>query len=161
MFDPLGGGLITGGRMIWEGIKWIARSRQTPWSMVNVSATLAPHIAPWYSVRFFSLSEKPFAIEVLSARSIRPKGLLLSKADGAAQITMAANTEAVVLKDLRWSIPEKGLTKLPFERFLFVKLDSLKGEVTVDFELKARFLDNRRTETLIYARTNPVSLSIK
>ena len=75
MIDPLGGELITGGRMIREGIKWIARSRKAPWSVINMSAT--PHISPWYSIRFFGQSEKPFAIDVVSVRTIRSKGLML------------------------------------------------------------------------------------
>jgi hypothetical protein len=75
MVEPISAGtLATGGRMIWEGIKWMVRSRQAPWSVVNMSATMAPHILPWYSVRFFSVSEKPIAIDLLSARTIRNGG---------------------------------------------------------------------------------------
>ena len=131
MLEPISAGtFMTGGRMIWEGIKWIVRSRQAPWSVVSMSATLAPHILPWYAVRFFAhSSEKPFAVDLLSARTIRPKGLTLCKADQSVQRGMAAGTEAKLLKDLKWLIQEKGATNMPFQRYLFVKLEGLKGEV--------------------------------
>ena len=160
MIEPISAGTFaTGGKMIWEGIKWIARSRQAPWSVVAMSATLAPHILPWYSVRLFSRNEKAYAIDLLSARTIRPKGLTLCRADGSVQLGMAANTEAIVLDDLRWAIQEKDATSMPFQRTLFVKLEGLKGEVTTDFELKARFYDNRRTEVPIWVRTNVLEIA--
>jgi hypothetical protein len=160
MIEPISAGTFTtGGKMIWEGVKWIARSRQAPWSVVNMSANLAAHILPWYSVRFFSRSEKPYAIDLLSARTIRPKGLLLSKADASVQLGMAASTEAVVLQDLKWLIEEKGASNMPFQRSLFVKLEGMKGETMIDFELKARFYDNRRTEVPIWVRTNAINIA--
>jgi hypothetical protein len=161
MFEPISGGtFITGGRMIWEGIKWIGRSRQAPWSILNMSATLRPHISPWYSVRFFCHPEKPFAIDLLSVRTIRPKGLLLCRPKRAEPSVMDADSEAIVLKGLQWTIQEKsGTTTQPFERFLFVKLDGLKGKTKVDFEIDAHFYDNRRTTVPIWVRTNPVTIS--
>jgi hypothetical protein len=157
MVEPVSA-FVTGGRMIWEGIKWIARSRQAPWSVVNMSATSAPHILPWYSVRLFAVSEKPFAIDLLSARTIRPKDLLLCRADGSVQLGMAGGTEAKLLNDLKWAIAEKGATNMPFQRTLFVKLQGLAGEAAVDLELMARFYDNRRTEAIIWVRTNPLKV---
>ena len=160
MIEPISAGtFVTGGRMIWEGIKWMVGSRQAPWSVVNMSATLAPHILPWYSVRLFASSEKPFAIDLLSARAIPPKDLLLCRADGSVQLGMAAGTEAKLLKDLRWVIQEKGATNMPFQRTLFVKLEGLKGEMAVDLELTARFYDNRRTKALIWVRTNALNIA--
>jgi hypothetical protein len=160
MVEPISAGtFVTGGRMIWEGIKWIVRSRQAPWSVVNMSATLAPHILPWYSIRLFAPSEKPFAIDLLSARTIRPKALTLCRADGSVQLGMAAGTEAKLLKGLQWVVQEKGATNMPFQRYLFVKLEGLKGEVTVDLELTAQYYDNRRTEALIWVRTNTLDIA--
>jgi hypothetical protein len=157
MFEP--GTFLTGGRMILSGIKWIIGFRDAPWSAVTLSADIKPHIAPWYSVRIFSHPEKTFAIDFMSVRSICPKRLLLCKADPSAPRDMLANSEATVLKELRWTIPEKGKAGLPFQRFFVVKLEGLKGEKKVDFELEAQFHDNRRTKTPVYARTNPVILN--
>jgi hypothetical protein len=161
MVEPFSAGtFVTGGRMIWEGIKWIARSRQAPWSVVNISATLRPHIAPWYSVRFFSHPEKPFAIDLVSVRTIRPKGLLLRRANSDGPGGMEVNFDANVLTELRWTIQEKaGTTIRPFERFLYVKIDGLKGETIVDFELAAQFYDNRRTKVPIWVRTNTLDIA--
>jgi hypothetical protein len=160
MIEPISAGTFaTGSKMIWEGIKWIARSRQAPWSVVDMSATLAPHILPWYSVRFFSRSQKPYALDLMSARTIRPKGLTLCKADGSVQLGIAANTEANVLQDLKWLIEEKGASNMPFQRTLFVNLEGRKGTLKVDFELKARFYDNRRTEVPIWVRTNAIDIA--
>jgi hypothetical protein len=124
MFEP--GTLLTGGRMIWSGIKWLMGSRDAPWSAVPLSADMKPHIPPWCAVRIFGYPEKTFAIDLVSVRSIRPKRLLLCKADRSAG--MAANSEAIVLEGLQWTIPKKGIVGLPFQRFFFVKLEGLKGE---------------------------------
>jgi hypothetical protein len=149
---------MTGGRMILAGIQWIIGYRQAPWSIINLSATLAPYISPWYSVRFFGTSEKPFAIELVSARTIRPKRLWLCRADTSGSPGMAAGTEAIVLEGLQWFIQENSRTSLPFQRTLFVKLDGLKGETTIHFELMAQFYDNRRTKVPVWVRTNSVML---
>jgi hypothetical protein len=142
--------------MIWEGIKWITRSRQAPWSIINMSATLRPHIAPWYSVRFFCYPREPFAIDLASVRTIRPKDLLLRCANADGPGGMDVNSEAVVLKALQWTVQEKGVTTIrAFERFLFVKLE--RGETNVDFEIEAQFYDNRRTVAPIWVRTNSVT----
>jgi hypothetical protein len=159
MVDPVSGGtLITGVRMIWAGIQWIVRSRQAPWSIINMSATLSPYISPWYSVRFFGDSEKPFAIDLVSVRTIRPKKLLLCRSDTSGSPGMATGTEAIVLEGLQWTIQEKSRTSMPFQRTIFVKLEGLKGETTIDFELMAHFHDNRRTKVPVWVRTNPVTL---
>jgi hypothetical protein len=101
----------------------------------------------------------PFGLRrQMSARAIRPKALKLCRADGSVQLGMATGTEAILLKDLRWVIQEKGASNMPFQRTLFVKLEGLKGEVTVDFELTARFIDNQRTKALIWVRTNPLGI---
>jgi hypothetical protein len=157
MVDPIGAGtLITGGRMIWAGIKWMVHSRRAPWSIVPMSATLRPHIAPWYSVRFFCYPQKQFAIDLASVQTIRPKGLLLRRANVDGPGGMDVNSEAVVLKGLQWTIQEKGVTTIrAFERVLFVKLE--RGETKVDFELEAQFYDNRRTVAPIWVRTNSVT----
>jgi hypothetical protein len=156
MTDPFSAGtFLTGGRMILEGIKWMVRSRQAPRSIINMSATLRPHIAPWYAVRFFGQPEKPFAIDLVSVRTIRPKGLLLClKTDGPGGAP--TGPQAVVLKGLQWTIQEKIKSSMPYQHVLFVKLDSLKGEAKIEFEFEAQFYDNRRTMAPIWVRTNSV-----
>jgi hypothetical protein len=47
-----------------------------------------------------------------------------------------------------------------FSRHLFVKLETLNDEMTVDFELSARFLDSQRTEVPIRVRTNPLKIQV-
>lgn len=150
--------LLTGGRMIVEAIRWMIHSRQGPWSDVLMSADLRGHIPPWYSVRIFCNPQKPFAVELLSVRTIRPKGLLLCRATPEAAVGMKAGTEAQVLRDLNWTITEAGRIGTPFERFLFVKLDGLKGAVAIDLEFEARYYDNRRTKASPRVRTNTLKL---
>jgi len=145
--------------MIAEAIKWLWRSRQAPWSAINLTATMTPYILPWYAVRFWCSPEKPFAIELLSARTIRPVGLHLRRSDGNAQPVMRRETEATVLNNLQWTISERGARLVPFERTLFVNLEDQDGDASVDFELKARFLDNRRSEIPVWVRTNSVHVA--
>jgi hypothetical protein len=161
MIEAVGAGsVMTGLRMIWTGVQWLLRSRQAPWSAVPISATIRPHILPWYSVRFFCLNEKPFAIELLSARTIRPKKLKLRRAASDMQLAMVEKSEAIVLEYLGWTIPEKMARTVPFEQCLFVKVEGLHGEkVAVDFELTARFFDNRRTELPVWVRTNAIAVT--
>jgi hypothetical protein len=160
MFDPVSGGtLMTGGRMIWEGIKWIARSRQAPWSIINMSATLGPHISPWYSIRFFGQSEKPFAIDLVSVRTIRPKGLMLCRPNTAQPSMMDTSSAAPVLKGLQWTIQEQSKASMPYQRFLYVNLGGRKGEIQIDLEFEAQFYDNRRTKAPIWVRTNSISFN--
>ena len=161
MIEPVSAGsVMTGLRMIWTGIQWLLRSRQAPWSAVPIAATIRPHIPPWYSVRFFCLNERPFAIELLDARTIRPGKLKLRRAASDMQAAMVEKSEAIVLGYLGWTIPEKMARTVPFERSLFVKLEGLHGaKVAVDFELTARFFDNRRTELRVWVRTNAIDVA--
>ena len=160
MIEPVSAGsVVTGLRMIRSGVQWLLRSRQAPWSAVPISATIRPHILPWYSVRFFCLNERPFAIELLRARTIRPKKLKLRRAASDKQAVMVEKSEAIVLEYLGWTIPEK-MARTPFEQLLFVKLEGLHGaKVAVDFELTARFFDNRRTELPVWVRTNAIDVA--
>jgi len=153
------GSALTGLRMIAEGFKWLWRSRQAPWSAVSLTATMQPHILPWYAVRFWCVPEKAYAIELLSARTIRPGGLPLRRANRDAMLEMRPDTEARILRDLPWTIPEKAPMPVAFERWLFVDLKSLNGDVQVDFELKAQLLDNRRSEMPVWVRTNSLKIS--
>ena len=151
--------VVTGLRMIRTGVQWLLRSRQAPWSAVPISATIRPHILPWYSVRFFCLNERPFAIELLRARTIRPKKLKLRRAASDKQAVMVEKSEAIVLEYLGWTIPEK-MARTPFEQLLFIKLEGLHGaKVAVDFELTTRFFDNRRTELPVWVRTNAIDVA--
>jgi hypothetical protein len=160
MMEPVSaGGVITGLRMIWAGIQWMLRSRQAPWSAVPISATIRPHIPPWFSVRFFAVNEKPFAIEIVSVRTIRPKKLKLRGAASDTQQGMVEKSEGIILEPVGWSIPERTARTVPFEQFLFVKIEGLHGaKVAVDFELTARLFDNRRTELPVWVRTNAISV---
>jgi hypothetical protein len=155
--EPITTGM-TGLRMIAEGIKWIWRSQQAPWSVINLTATISPHVQSWYAVRFWCSPEKPFAVEILTAKTIRPSKLQLCRADGSVQLGRLAGTEVAVLDNLGWVISEKGASTMAFQRWLFVNLKDLKGKTQVDFELKVRFLDNRRTETIVWARTNSITV---
>jgi hypothetical protein len=105
------------------------------------------------------VNEKPFAIDILSVRTIRPKQLRLRRADNNANPGMRADTESVTLESLQWTMSEKWASGLPFQRHVFVNLDGLRGERAVDFELKVRFYDNRRTELPVWVRTNPINRS--
>ena len=160
MIEPASAGsVMTGLRMIRTGVQWLLRSRHAPSSAVPISATIRPHILPWYSVRFFCLNERPFAIELLRVRTIRPKKLKLRRAASAKQAVMVEKSEAIVLEYLGWTIPEK-MARTPFEQLLFVKLEGLHGaKVAVDFELTARFFDNRRTELPVWVRTNAIDIA--
>jgi hypothetical protein len=71
---------------------------------------------------------------------------------------MRADTEAVILKELPWVMAEKGAGGLPFERHAFLKLQDCKGEIYLDFEITARFHDNRRSELPVWVRTNAIKL---
>jgi hypothetical protein len=68
------------------------------------------------------------------------------------------DTEDNILNGLPWVMSEKGASRLPFQRHIFVNLDGLHGEVRVDFELLVRFVDNRRSELPVWVRTHPVNL---
>ena len=122
-----------------------------------LSANLEGYIAPWYSVRFFCRSDKPFAIDLLSARTIRPATLKLKNPERGSPSEVSANTGSVVLDNLQWLIQEQPV-KAVFQRSLLVNLDGLVGEVQLDIEFKARFYDSRRTEVPIWVRTNPLKL---
>jgi hypothetical protein len=74
------------------------------------------------------------------------------------QMVMVPKSEATVLEGLSWSIPEKAARTVPFEKWLFVNLGGLHGKAQVDFEVTARFLDNRRTELPVWMRTNEIDL---
>jgi hypothetical protein len=73
---------------------------------------------------------------------------------------MVEKSEGIVLEPLGWSIPERMARTVPFEQFLFVKIEGPHGaKVTVDFELTARLFDNRRTELPVWVRTNAISVT--
>jgi hypothetical protein len=107
---------------------------------------------------FFCLNERPLAIEITRARTIRPKKLSLKRAATDMQLVMVSKSEAIVLEGLSWSVPEKGARTVPFEKWLFVNLGGLRGTAQVDFELTARLLDNRRTGLPVWVRTNEIDL---
>jgi hypothetical protein len=157
--EPLSVGTgLTGLKMIWEGVKWLWRSRQAPWSAVPFRATMRHHEGTWYSVNLWSPNDNPFQVEVLSVRTIRPKQLQLRQSDETPQRGMVAASQAVVLSDLQWTIAEKGAVLIPFERVIFVNLENQHGDKFVDFELAVRLLNNRRPEIPVWVRTNSLSL---
>jgi hypothetical protein len=57
---------------------------------------------------------------------------------------------------MEWTIAEKGAVLIPFERVVFVNLENQKGDVSVDFELMVRLLNNRRPEIPVWVRTNSI-----
>jgi hypothetical protein len=131
-----------------------------PLTAHDVAYVIRPHILPWYAVRFFCLNERLFAIEIVRARTIRPRKLKLRRAASDSQLAMVEKSETMVIENLGWSIPEKMARPVPFERSLFVRLEGLHGaKVTVDFELTARLLDNRRTELPVWVRTNAIDVA--
>jgi hypothetical protein len=71
---------------------------------------------------------------------------------------MVEGTTATTLSDLQWTIAEKGAVIFPFERVVFVHLGDQRGETFVDFELKARLLNNRRPEIPVWVRTNSINI---
>jgi hypothetical protein len=71
---------------------------------------------------------------------------------------MDASTEGTLLP-LPWSISEKMSRASTFERNLFVDLENLSGKVSVNFEFKAIFLNNRRAEFPVWVRTNQVTIA--
>jgi hypothetical protein len=153
--EPLSTGTgLTGLKMIWEGMKWLWRSRQAPWSAVHFRATMRQHEGNWYSITLWCPNDKPFQIEVLSVRTIRPKWLPLRRSDGTPQKGMVAATQATTLSDLQWTISERGAVIFPFERVVFVNLESQHGDVSVDLELEVRLLNNRRQKIPVWVRTN-------
>jgi hypothetical protein len=86
VMEPLSAGTgLTGLRMIWAGVKWLWRSRQAPWSTVPFRATLTHHEGAWYSISLWCPNDRPYQIEVLGVRTVRPKGLLLRRSDGTPQ----------------------------------------------------------------------------
>src|SRR5690242_18030124 len=70
---------------------------------------IAPYL-PWYAVRFFSRSDRPIAVELLTVRTIRPKSLQLRAADPAVQLGMATVTGANKIENLKWLIEEKDIS---------------------------------------------------
>ena len=78
------------------------------------------------------------------------------KADQNVQVGQLPGTESIIQENLEWLIPERGISGMPFQRYLFANLSGKRGDVALDFELKARFVDSRRTEVPIWVRANPV-----
>jgi hypothetical protein len=157
MIEPISaGGAMTGLRMIWAGLTWLIRSRQAPWSAVPISATIRPHILPWYEVTFRGANPKPFVVELLSVRTIRPVGLPLRRCSDERGPVMVPHSEARLIENLGWGLERAGGQQ--YQKTFFVNLDGLHGEKAVDFELKARFIDNRRTECPIWVRSNVLTL---
>jgi hypothetical protein len=74
------------------------------------------------------------------------------------QAVMVPKSEAIILEELGWPIPEKGVRTVAFEKSLFVDLSALHGKLQVDFELTARLRNNRRTELPVWVRTNEIEL---
>jgi hypothetical protein len=116
------------------------------------------HAGSWYSVTLWCQNDSLLQIEVLSVRTIRPKGLPLRRSDGTPQRGMAGNAPATTLSNLPWTIAEKGALLIPFERVVFVNLENQQGDTSVDFELKVRLLNNLRPEIPVWVRTNSIKL---
>ena len=116
------------------------------------------HEGSWYSVTLWCPNDNPFQIEVLSVRTVKPKGLPLRRSDETPQRGMAGTAPATALSNLPWTIAERGAVIFPFERVIFVNLENQHGATSVDFELKVRLLNNLRPEIPVWVRTNSIEL---
>jgi len=108
---------------------------------------------PWHSIRLF-FKNAACPIEILSVRTIRPRKLKLRRPGGTIQRGTDPFSEAVILKNLGWTVHKGERGSFPLERYIFVNLEGQNGEVTVELELMVRLLDDRRTETPVRVRTN-------
>lgn len=159
MIDPVSAGASTGLRMIWEGIKWVWRSRQAPWSALSVRATLGKvGESGWRQITIQAPQDNPYPVEILSVRTIRPSGLKLCRSDGTPMRGRNAASEAVVLTNLQWTIAPAGSYSGEFNRAIHVNLSGRKGLAQIDLELQVRLLNNRRTEIPVWVRTNIVDV---
>ena len=95
----------------------------------------------------------PLNFEVLSVRSIRPKGLMLRQ---------AAAIRTYPLDTLFHWVPDgpeaKSLDGFGVPGILFINLGGRQGAIAVDFELTVRRNDNRRSELPVRVRTNILDL---
>jgi hypothetical protein len=156
--DPVSAGL-TVLRMLGTGVTHLWRLRYAPWSAAPFLATMKQHEGTWHSIRLRCANDKPFEINVLSVRTVRPKkGLPLRPNDGTPQQGMVVTTPENSL-DLHWTVAEKGATFFRYDCVVFFDLKGRHGDVSVELELKLELLDNRRTKTNVWVRTNPVKLN--
>ena len=157
--EPLSAGTwLTGLKTIWEGVKRLRQLHLAPWSAANFRATMRQHGGTWYSVTLRCHNDEPFEIEVLSVRTIRPKGLPLRQSDRTPQRGMVAAAPATTLSDLHWTIAERNAVLFPSEGVVFVNLENQHGDVSVDFELEVRLLNNRRPRKKVRVTTNSIRL---
>jgi hypothetical protein len=142
---------------ISEGLQWLWRKRQAPWSDVPLRANVRHYEGPWYRVALSCPNDKPYPIEVLTVRTVKPKGLPLRPNTGTPQQHMWATLPKKTL-NLQWTIAEKNAVISAFDCVIFVNLENRHGDLSIDFELSARLLNNRRPEIRVRVRTNSVKL---
>jgi hypothetical protein len=109
-------------------------------------------------VRFDFANDKPFAVEFLTARTVRPAKLPLRRNANNLSPQMIESSEATVVGGLSWAFAANAARAGPVERFIFVKLDKVHGRKAIDFELRLRLLNNRQDETSVWVRTNVIDL---
>jgi len=65
-----------------SAIKWTWEQVNRPWTEVPIRATIRPSDGSWHRVGFKCVNEKPYELEVLSVRTVKPKDLPLRRATG-------------------------------------------------------------------------------
>jgi hypothetical protein len=65
-----------------SGVKWAWDQINRPWTEVQIKATLnRPSNGGWHRVAFKPVNEKPFEIQVLNVRAVKPRNLPLRPSD--------------------------------------------------------------------------------
>jgi hypothetical protein len=59
---------------------------------------------------------------------------------------------------LQWTIPAKGQQTVDVPCVVYVHVEGRTGNLSIDFELSVRLLDNRRSEKSIRVRTNIIAI---
>ena len=152
------GAILSTLKTVWSAMEWARRKFQAPWDDVPFKATIHSYDKNWYSVSFLCLNDKPFEIEVLYVRTVKPKGLLLRKNDGTPQRGMVIADPKEELS-LQWTVAEKGAVIFHPHCVVYVNLEGQRGDLSIEFELTVRLLNHRWPEKKVWVRTNTVKLA--
>jgi hypothetical protein len=140
-----------------SGAKWVWDQINRPWTEVQIRATLQQYSnGGWHRVGFKCVNEKPYDIQVLNVRTIKPKNLPLRPSDRTPQQGILIKDPVTTLAFQSWTIAEKGAVSLPWECVVYVDLKDQAKELSLDFEFKVRLLNNLRSERRVRSRTNVV-----
>ena len=155
----IGAGAILSG--VKAGLEWAWRRLQAPWNDVKFTAAMKEYQEDnWHAVSLRCFNDKPFEIQALTLRTIKPKGLPLRKNDGTSQQKMVTTGDSTKSLTLQWTIAEQGAVRFHPNCVIYVNLEGQSGDdFAVDFELMVILLDNRRSKKTIKVRTNPIKLA--